>query len=378
MKTPKYTVALLSSGLGHVKRGVETWTDDMGRALAARGINVTVYKGGGKPAAAYERVVPCIPRAGGLSQWLIKHRPGFLWHFGFANGYMLEELTFSWALLPALLLRQFNIIHTQDPDVASFCEKLNKAGLIRSRVIFAHGTEEPFHFLKQFKFVQHLAPHHLEEASGNSVRNTKAFAIGNFVDTDTFKPAKNQELRRELNIPQDAFVVLSVAAIKSAHKRIDHLIREVSLLNDPNIYLVVAGSKVEETPQLIETGKKALGDRGIFLTDLPRERVAQLSGIADVFALCSLKEMMPIALLEALSSGLPCLVHTYPVEEWMIGAGGESLNMAEPGALGRVILKYRDAGYRREKSRLAREQAVKNFSKEVVVTQILKMYEDVL
>jgi len=49
--------------------------------------------------------------------------------------------------------------------------------------------------------------------------------------------------------------------------------------------------------------------------------------------LCSLKEMMPIALLEAIASGLPCIVNRHPVLEWITGPGGEAIDMTQTGAL---------------------------------------------
>ena len=87
---------------------------------------------------------------------------------------------------------------------------------------------------------------------------------------------------------------------------------------------------------------------------------------------------MPIALLEAISSGLPALVNRYPVEEWMIGDGGESIDMAKEGELTRTIEKYMNLEYRRDKGEKAREHAVKNFSKEVILSQILDMYKEVM
>ena len=372
-------VALLSSGLGHVKRGIESWTEDMGRALAERGVPVTVFKGGGVPVFNYEEVVPCLQRASKLSQWIIQHRPQrFMWRLGLNSGYSLEQMTFCWSLLLKLVYRQFDIIHTQDPGVAMFCHKLNRMRLIRSKVILAHGTEESFTFLNKLDYIQHLAPFHLEEAEFNGVINKKSFAIGNFVDIGVFNSEKSLLLREELNIPSHAFVVLSVAAIKKHHKRIDHLIREVAAVRDQNVYLVVAGAREMESDGVISEGREALGERVVFLVNFPRERINALLAMADIFALCSLKEMMPIALLEALSSGLPCLVHHYPVEEWMIGEGGESLDMARAGELARVIQKYMNVEYRLIKGLKAREQAVTNFSKDVIINQVLKMYMDIL
>lgn len=377
-QAPKYKVALISTGLGHVKRGIETWTEDLGKALYERGINVTVYKGGGRVQAPYEKVIGCMRRDLAITKWIIKVRPKFMWRFGFSTPYALEEMTFSWNIIPELILKQYDIIHTQDAHVADFIHSLQKLKLIKSEVILAHGTEEPFQFLGRFKYLQHLAPYHKEEMKQNGFDVSKHFAIGNFVDTNLFKPDYKSPLRKELHIPEDAFVVVSVAAIKKTHKRVDYLIEELSQFKNDNTYLIVAGAFEKESPEVIEIGQKLLGDKVIFLKNFPRQRIIDVFRCADVYALCSLKEMMPIALLEAISSGLPAIIHKYPVEEWMIGHGGESIDMAQSGALAKTILKYQNKAYTREKSLRAREHAQKLFAKDVVLDEIIKMYGQIL
>ena len=44
-------------------------------------------------------------------------------------------------------------------------------------------------------------------------------------------------------------------------------------------------------------------------------------------------EMMPIALIEATASGLPCLVNRHPVLDWISGPGGEQIAMSQNGEL---------------------------------------------
>jgi glycosyltransferase involved in cell wall biosynthesis len=291
----------------------------------------------------------------------------------------LEEATFSWNIMPELIARQYDIIHTQDPHIADNIRKMRKLGLIKSKEILAHGTEEPFDFLEKFDYLQHLAPFHLEETRSRGYRGRRWFAIGNFIDTVVYQPGGDRGLRAELEIPRDAFVVLCVAAIKKAHKRIDYLIEEVSRVHHPDVVLVVAGSQGEQTEDLIRAGREKLGRRVVFLANFPHERIHQVYAMADIFTLTSLKEMMPIALLEALASGLPSIVHRYPVEEWMIGEGGESIDMRQDGTLAVTIEKYySDPRLRKAKAQKAREHAVNHFSKATVCQQIVKMYQDVL
>jgi hypothetical protein len=48
--------------------------------------------------------------------------------------------------------------------VADWCRRFRRLGLVRTKEILAHGTEETAEFLAKFDYVQHLAPWHLSEA----------------------------------------------------------------------------------------------------------------------------------------------------------------------------------------------------------------------
>jgi len=368
-------VAVIASGYEHIKRGVETWAKDLAYALKEKGIKVKLYKGSGTNNNGFERSISCVRCGSNLSKQLLKMLPRFSWRFGMGSDFQIQQTTFTLNLLPELMIKRFDVIHTQDPDCANILRIAKKIGLIRSKVILAHGTEEPFSFIKKFEYLQHLAPYHMEEAMQNGVNGaTKQFTIGNFVDTERFKGEKNN-LKKELSIPEDAFVVLSVAAIKKAHKRVDYLINEV---NKTKAYLIIAGARTNETANLVKMGKDKLGKKIIFLTDFPRERMNEVYAIADLFVLCSLFEMFGIVFLEAMASEIPVLGHIHPIFEWVIGPGGECIDMTKEGELAKTIEKYMDENYRKERAIKAREQAVKNFSKEVVVEQIVRMYKEVL
>lgn len=373
-------VAIAASGLGHVARGIEAWAADLGRALADRGVAVKLCKGAGEAVEPFEQVVGCWPREAAETRRLLRALPRRLsWRFGLGSGYGVEQTTFALRLLRHLRREQFDLLHVQDPLVASIVQRANRLGLVRTKVILGHGTEEPLAFLKKLDYVQHLAPWHLEEAREAGVWKPTWTAIPNFIDVETFAPT-GANLRDELGIPADGLVVLTAAAIKRGHKRIDYLIDEFARLRESSpqlpVWLVIAGGWEQETDALVEEGRKRLGDRVRFLVRFPRERMADLYRTGDIFVLCSLKEMMPIALLEALASGLPCLVNRHPVVEWMVGPGGEAIDMATPGALAAACGKYLEQGSTRAASAAeARRHCVENFSRDQVVDQLLAYYE---
>ena len=107
--------------------------------------------------------------------------------------------------------------------------------------------------------------------------------------------------------------------------------------------------------------------------------MAELYRAADIFTLGSLKEMMPIALLEATASGLPCVVHRHPVMQWMIGPGGHAADLSCPGGWAATVVPLlRDRQRRVELGQLARAHCLQHFSRDQVVDRILSYYDFVL
>jgi glycosyltransferase involved in cell wall biosynthesis len=125
-------------------------------------------------------------------------------------------------------------------------------------------------------------------------------------------------------------------------------------------------------------GKQALGDSLLILESVDRDRLATLYQAADIFAIASLHEMMPIALLEALSSGLPASCNDTPTLRWMVGPAGHPEDISQPGGLVRQWLPLLDPGVRSELSRNARTHVEETFSESRVLGQIKAMYQTVL
>jgi len=372
-------LALSCSGLSHVRRGVETWSQEAFDALRQRGVDVTLFKGSGANTLDGVHVLPCIARGSPWSQRLGRVLPSWSWHFGLGSDYQMEQTTFALNLLPRV--RRFDIVHTKDPHVAAMLQAARRAGLSRAKVILNHGTEEPPEFLCRFDYLQHLAPFHLEEARQQGVAARRQFVVPNFVDTDTFCPGSGAAVRAQLGIPQEAFVILCVAAIKRHHKRLDYLLAEAarvpSLPTQP-VHVLVVGARTEQTDAMIRLGHELLGERARFLVDHPREQMPDVYRAADLFVLCSFKEMLANATLEALASGLPCVMHRDPVAQWAIGEGGDTIDMETPGPLTSAIETYRDASRRADASARARQQAEQRFATDVVMTQQMAMYREVL
>jgi len=179
-------------------------------------------------------------------------------------------------------------------------------------------------------------------------------------------------IRQELGIPEDARVVLSVAALNSRHKRVDYLIREIARLDRP-VWLVVAGQPTDETEFLNQEATRLLPGRFRFMT-WPYERMHLLYAGADAFSLCSLTEGFGLVTVEAMLSGLPVVVHDSKVFHWIAAHSNvKFINMSEQGALATALAEILTNG----NCPNSRAEALRRFSWERLVPQYVEMYESI-
>ena len=113
-----------------------------------------------------------------------------------------------------------------------------------------------------------------------------------------------QKIRKEFGIPLDAKVVLSVGEVnKNKNHKVG--IEALAKLNDPDVYYVICGRG-----PLVEAHKElakefGVGDR-VILTGY-RTDVADFYKMADIFLFPSFREGLPVAVMEAMASGLPVI-----------------------------------------------------------------------
>ena len=113
---------------------------------------------------------------------------------------------------------------------------------------------------------------------------------------------KGQQIRKELGIPLDAKVVLSVGEVnKNKNHKVG--IEALAKLNDPDVYYVICGRGPLMDAHKELAKELGVGDR-VVLTGY-RTDVADFYKMADVFLFPSFREGLPVAVMEAMASGLP-------------------------------------------------------------------------
>jgi glycosyltransferase involved in cell wall biosynthesis len=125
--------------------------------------------------------------------------------------------------------------------------------------------------------------------------------IDNGVDTNTYQPrTKDTVLMKQLNIPQHAKVIGMVSSL-TPEKNHQIAIEAFKKIEDQKILLVIIGSGPLYDFLKHKVNNDDLSEKVLFLGN--RSDIPQLLTIIDVFLLTSIKEGLPMALLEAMASG---------------------------------------------------------------------------
>ncbi len=132
----------------------------------------------------------------------------------------------------------------------------------------------------------------------------KIRVIDNGVDEQRFRPGDEPQLRAELGVLSGELLLGAVGRL-SEEKGLDVLLRVLSREALPPVRLAIVGDGPERSALEELTRSLGLEDRVAFLG--MRSDTERLLRAFDLFVLPSLKEALPIALLEAMASGCAIL-----------------------------------------------------------------------
>ena len=319
--TRRLRLALVAIGIGRFQRGFERYFSDLAEVLADD-VELTLYAGADGPGRRVPRWLPGLSR---LTHGLPVGRVDTEY-----RTYKHDCLAYGLALVPELLQRPFDIVHAIDPPLSKVLERLLPLVPGRPRLLYTNGTAWPVHLCPRRAQVHHVQQGSYQQAldSGDPPERNTVVPCG--IRAARFATGLSRaELRARHGIASGTFVVLMVGAVKRVHKRVDHVVDEISTL--PGDWLLWIDGKPEDA-ELAATAQARLGNR-CRISQVPSADVGQLYGLADVMVHAALEESFGLAVVEALSTGLPVLAHDSPHFAWLTAGRAGLLDMAAPGRL---------------------------------------------
>jgi glycosyltransferase involved in cell wall biosynthesis len=354
-RSARVRAVLLSAGLEHAKRGLESFFAECFTALSSHpDLEVTLYKGSG-PRRDGEIPVPTLRRDTRLA--------GALGALSGKNPWSFEAVSFAAAFVPRVVRHAPDVILFGDRAVGHVLWHVRRRLGLSYRLVLHNGSPigPPY---PRWDHVQHTAPPYLEAAlaAGEPPEKHSLLPIGSFFEASgpiVAREAERRALREKLELPAGRKIVLSVAAINRSHKRVDYLVREVASLPAPRPFLVMLGEEEADGPEIRALATALLGTDGFRIATVPHAEVADFYRASDAFALCSLTEGFGRVYVEALAYGLPSIAHDSEVTRYVMGDFGIFADLEKAGALAAALSRTFEGPPPYER-RLAQAQAIRD------------------
>ena len=213
-------------------------------------------------------------------------------------------------------------------------------------------------------------------------KEDKCVVIYSGVELSKFKKFnfnEKQNIKKELGIPEDSLVVGTVGRLVPV-KGPEFLLKAAKQIvpKYPDSFFVFTGDGYLRQDLEKKALKMGVKDNIVFLGW--RDDVAKIVSVYDVFVLPSLNEGMGRVLVEAMALGKPIVASNAGGIPDLVthGKNGFLVPPKNPKELARYIqILLEDEEKRKEMGQAGKKMAV-NFSREIMIEKISKLYEDLL
>jgi glycosyltransferase involved in cell wall biosynthesis len=206
---------------------------------------------------------------------------------------------------------------------------------------------------------------------GKILGKNKAEIVANGVDSELFRPLEKVQysitwLGRF--VPEKGLIYLLNGMLKVLEKR-----------DDVNLLLIGDGILKNECVQFVEKNK--LEKNISFIDSLTRDQIAQKLGSSSIFIFPSLKEGMPLALLEAMSSGNSVIASDIPGVNEIVTNGYDGILVETKNSQAiadQILALLNDNSLRNKLSKNARNTIKERYAIEQMLTKLENIYSTCL
>ena len=356
-------ILIACPGIGHIQRGFETFATELHQALTScPGLKVWLAKGAGNSEHSQIKI-RCLKRNSVLAKLiaLILRR----------DSYFVEQLTFSIGLLPFIFNKKPELIVFSDGTIGNVLSRIRKLLRLKFALLFSNGGPLLPPYCK-CDHIHQVLPLDPMLPSDQSTYIPYGFNIPATFESNS--SAEKTTIRKRLALPQERFILLSVASLSFSHKRLDYLITEIAGLPEPRPFLLLLGNVTNETKKLRELALQLLGRNGFKMQTVDASEIHDFYRASDALCHSALKEGFGRVFIEALANGLPVLAHSSEEIKYILGKYGIYSNFSDEGSLRKAIFNLDKTSINEVSAQKSRHQyAYSNFSWDVLKEQYKNM-----
>ena len=236
--------------------------------------------------------------------------------------------------------------------------------------------------LKQSAVIISPSSHYIQESRFLKKYSDKVVCIPNGVNIEDFEvDSSKEECRSILGLPQDHRIMVFMGFL-APHKGPEFLIEALSSIirKHPDVLLVFMGTGIQEKELKDLTHQRGLDNHVLFLGYISDKRYkAMVLKAADIFCLPSLYECFPLAILEAMASGLPVIASDISgIPETIIhGKNGLLCQPGNSSELEEAISYLIEQDSIRQEMGDLNKVLIKNYSWEEIARRTEKLYADI-
>lgn len=285
------------------------------------------------------------------------------------------HVSYALVSLPLLHLQHppkfvYTVHGVPQPDLES--EPLFKVGYLFERASLKHVARRASVVVAISNFVRDL----LKTNYG-----VEAHVIRNGVDTKIFHPAETpsrRALRSQMNLPLEKHIVLFVGRLHASKDPLT-LVRSMPKIisKRPDAYFVLIGDGPMRPLVESEIARLKLDNFCRLIPRLEHSSLPTWYQLSDLFVSPSPREMLGIAVLEAMSSGLPVVATNFGGPREVLGSNGILFRGGDPNDLAEKMSGLiMDEGVALELGQKAREAVLRDFRWEEVARKYASLYNE--
>lgn len=359
---------IICTGLGSVKRGFETYIEDLANMLTVDmdlKAQISVYAGADFSFKNFKaNKVLNISRNNKFIQFFVKD---------IYKLFEIEQISFFLSFVFIIIFNRPNAIYIGEYNLYCYLYKLRKLfGYKYSLVLYTGGQAYPGLFNPTLDFVHHVTDIYCNNLLKSSKQTSREFLVPHFIDTSS---TINHDIYKNIFQKADGKkIILSVGSLDNKVKRLSVLIDSLEPIKT-QVFPIFLGDDTPETNDIKNKLELLFGNNNFIITKAERRELAAYYSAASVLISFSLHESFGLVNLEAMLWGTPVICHNYEEAKFVLGKTTTLYDLNnQPSQLQNWIKPY----FSEIKYPVLRQFVLENYGKNKLHTAYYNMFKHFL